>query len=142
MKYYTVHCMDCMCILGISKKKTWDKEIRCMKCGKKEIKNQDKNAIAISDSNADLDVSSLNSGQNLDRNPQDESGSETSSAKDDTGHGTFPADLKSNIVDKIFPRIEELCGRVDNDNVPPAYMIAFEIGLRVEVHDALDSKNK
>ncbi len=40
-KHYTVHCMDCMCILGISKKKTWDKEIRCLDCGKIEIKSGD-----------------------------------------------------------------------------------------------------
>ena len=44
MKYYTVHCMDCMCVLGISKKKTWDKEIRCLDCGKIEIKLDDKDS--------------------------------------------------------------------------------------------------
>lgn len=47
MKYYTVHCMDCMCILGISKKKTWDKEIRCMDCGKKEIANDSQESLNV-----------------------------------------------------------------------------------------------
>lgn len=37
MKVYTVHCIDCLCILGVSKKKLWDKEIRCLKCAKKEL---------------------------------------------------------------------------------------------------------
>lgn len=47
MKYYTVHCMDCMCVLGISKKKTWDKEIRCLDCGKIEIKLDGKDSRGV-----------------------------------------------------------------------------------------------
>lgn len=114
MKYYTVHCMDCMCVLGISKKKTWDKEIRCMRCGKIEINNhQEKNAIAICDSNAEKGTTSLPLGQRLGENPQDDTGQTSGVANGDTGNSTFPADYKS---DKAYEEGMEALKRLRQRN--------------------------
>ena len=99
--------MDCICILGISKKKTWDKEIRCLKCGKLEINNQQKKDKDDGSNDTLSGTTKQLKGQtkkdehmpsSVDShvdNPQDDPGKANVADNGDTDESIFPADSKS-----------------------------------------------
>lgn len=101
MKDYTIQCVDCLCILGISKKKTWDKETRCMKCAKIEINiHQEKNDKSVEPKGSPIvkDEASTAKSSGDGGSLGDTAGCpgvDSRLAKGDTSDSTLPADLNS-----------------------------------------------